>query len=381
MIRPHGGSLTNRVARGRERDRLEEESRELPSIVINDELAMDCQNIARGVFSPLTGFVGSRDYENILDHMRLSNDVPWTIPIILDVEESRARELDEQDRVALTNQGDLIAVMDVEEIFPLDKKRHAQAVFGTKDSRHPGVAKTFSRGDFLIGGDISLVDPPPSSYPNLHLMPLETRILFREKGWRTVVGFQTRNVPHLGHEYLQKTALSFTDGVMINPVIGRKKSGDFKDDLIIEAYQALMENYYLKERAVLVILQFEMRYAGPREAILHAIMRKNHGCTHFIVGRDHAGVGNYYPPFAAQEIFEEFPDLGISPLFFKSFFHCRRCRGVANEKTCPHPPEDHINFSGTRIREMLDRNERPPPEIMRPEIADIVLKWENPFVQ
>jgi sulfate adenylyltransferase len=236
-------------------------------------------------------------------------------------------------------------------------------------------------GTSAVGGDILLVDKIDSAFPNYHLIPRETRILFKEKGWRTVVGFQTRNVPHIGHEYLQKTSLSFTDGLLINPVIGRKKPGDFKDEVIISTYESLIRNYYLKQRAVLVTLQFEMRYAGPREAILHSIVRKNYGCTHFIVGRDHAGVGSFYPPFAAQEIFDEFPDLGISPLFFRSFFHCNRCNGVANDKTCPHPDDDHVTFSGTKIRDMLNSGENPPEEIMRPEIAEIVLNWENPFVE
>jgi sulfate adenylyltransferase len=233
----------------------------------------------------------------------------------------------------------------------------------------------------LVGGEITLIDLPHNDFPKYHLVPRETRVLFKERGWRTVVGFQTRNVPHLGHEYLQKTALSFTDGLLINPVIGKKKPGDFTDRVIIDAYDVLIRNYYLRERAVLVTLQFEMRYAGPREAILHAIVRKNYGCTHFIVGRDHAGVGSYYAPYAAQEIFEEFPDLGISPIFFTSFFHCKRCGGVANDKTCPHGEGDHQSFSGTGIRELLGAGKRPPREIMRPEIADLVIEEVHPFVR
>jgi sulfate adenylyltransferase len=381
MIKPHGGRLVDRTVPEKERVALIEELDESPCLSVSGEVARDCQNIAQGVFSPLTGFPNSRDYNCVLDHMRLSDDTPWTIPLILDLTSKRARELEGEDRLAIRHNGSLLAFLEIEEIYPFDRKRHAEAVYGTDDPNHPGVAKTFSRGEYLVGGDIWLLEQPESAYPDFHLLPIETRVLFKEKGWHAVVGFQTRNVPHMGHEYLQKTALSFTDGVMINPVIGRKKPGDFKDDVIIEAYSSLIENYYLRERAVLVTLQFEMRYAGPREAILHAIVRKNHGCTHFIVGRDHAGVGNYYGPFAAQEIFEEFPDLGISPLFFRSFFHCRRCGGVANGKTCPHPESYRVNFSGTKIREMLSRGERPPPEIMRPEIADIVLKWENPFVE
>ena len=353
----------------------------MPKLEIQDDQARDCENIANGVFSPLTGFTGPEDYANILEHMRLSSDVPWTIPIILDTDTKTAASLKEQDQVALTNNGRTIAVLDIQETYPLNRKLHAQKVYGTTDPNHPGVAKTYARGEILLSGDIWLLDSLESAFPSYYLTPLETRILFKEKGWRTVVGFQTRNVPHLGHEYLQKTALSFTDGLLINPVIGKKKPGDFKDQVIIKTYESLIKNYYLKERAVLVTLQFEMRYAGPREAILHAIVRKNYDCTHFIIGRDHAGVGDYYPPYAAQEIFEEFPDLGISPLFFKSFFHCKKCGGVANDKTCPHPESEHITFSGTKIRGMLTKGQHPPAEIMRPEIADIVLTWENPFVK
>jgi sulfate adenylyltransferase len=235
--------------------------------------------------------------------------------------------------------------------------------------------------DLLIGGRLSLIRLCRDEFERFRLRPMETRLLFKEKGWQSVVGFQTRNIPHLGHEYVQKTALSFVDGLFINPVIGRKKSGDFKDEVILEAYEALIRNYYLRERAVMAILRTEMRYAGPREAIFHAIVRKNFGCTHFIVGRDHAGVGNYYAPYAAQEIFEDFPDLGIVPLFFKSFFYCERCASVVNEKTCPHDASYHIDFSGTGLREKLSKGEVPPKEFVRPEVADVLLKWKDPFVQ
>jgi len=235
--------------------------------------------------------------------------------------------------------------------------------------------------EVLLGGKIDLIQVSPTPFDKYKLEPLETRILFKEKSWRTVVGFQTRNTPHIGHEYVQKTALTFTDGVFVNPVIGRKKKGDFKDEVILASYDELIRNYYLKERAVVAILQMEMRYAGPREAIFHAIIRKNFGCTHIIIGRDHAGVGNYYPPYAAQDIFEEFPDLGIVPLFFKSFYFCKKCNSVVNEKTCPHPPEEHINFSGTKIREMLIEGKIPPPELMRPEVAKIIISYDNPFVE
>jgi sulfate adenylyltransferase len=235
-------------------------------------------------------------------------------------------------------------------------------------------------GDVLLGGKITLVGESDDPFASYSLGPAETRILFREKGWRSVVGFQTRNVPHLGHEYLQKTALTFSDGLFINPVIGKKKPGDFLDEVILKSYEELIRHYYLRERAVLAVLKTEMRYAGPREAIFHAIMRKNFGCTHFIVGRDHAGVGSFYDPFAARDIFQEFPDLGIAPVFFNAFFWCTKCGGVANEKTCPHPDADQVQFSGTRMREMLMAGEVPPPELMRPEVAEAIIAMGDLFV-
>jgi sulfate adenylyltransferase len=271
--------------------------------------------------------------------------------------------------------------MNLEEKYRFDTEEFAQKTFDTLDMAHPGVAKTKQMGDIFLAGKVNLITEMEGSYDRYKLSPMETRILFREKGWRTIVGFQTRNPPHLGHEYVQKTALAFVDGVFINPVIGKKKKGDFKDEVILEAYDVLIENYYLKDRAVMSILPFEMRYAGPREAIFHALVRKNFGCTHFIVGRDHAGVGNYYGPYEAQEIFEEFPDLGIAPLFFKSFFYCKKCSGVTNEKACPHTKEEQISFSGTKIRALFSGGEMPPRELMRPEVSQLISKHQNPFIE
>ncbi|MBC7364678.1 MAG: sulfate adenylyltransferase, partial [Candidatus Aminicenantes bacterium] len=304
----------------------------------------------------------------------------WTIPIILDVSREMAEKIEPGQQILLrAEEGQPVAAMMVEDVYDYNKEKFCQKVYGTTDPKHPGVARVYQMKDLLLGGKIDLLNLLPTRYDRYRLSPKETRILFKEKGWKTVVGFQTRNTPHLGHEYVQKTALTFTDGLFINPVIGRKKKGDFKDEVILASYDELIKNYYLKERAVMAILKMEMRYAGPREAIHHAIIRKNFGCTHIIIGRDHAGVGNYYQPYAAQEIFEEFPDLGIVPLFFKSFFFCRKCHSIENEKTCPHPPSEHIQFSGTRIRELLLKGEVPPPELMRPEVARIILSFENPF--
>lgn len=379
MLKPHGGKLVNRLLSGQAKARATEEAKGLQLVFVTEETAKEVQNLAHGIFSPLDGFMTKGDYLSVLNERRLSNDLPWTIPIVLDI--SPDSRVSEGQDVALVYQGKPIAIMHIKEIYEYDKEELAEKVFDTTDLGHPGVAKVYGMKELLTGGKIDLlqeIDMPLSKY---YLKPLETRILFKEKAWRTVVGFQTRNVPHIGHEYLQKTALTFADGLFINPVIGKKKRGDFKDEVILETYEALIESYYLKDRAVMAILPMEMRYAGPREAIFHAIIRKNFGCTHFIVGRDHAGVGDYYPPYAAQHIFEDFPDLGITPIFFKSFFYCKKCLGVMSEKTCPHGEEEHIDFSGTRIREMLLQGEIPPKEVMRPEVSEIILNWKSPYVE
>ena len=372
MQRPHGGRLVDRVGKA-------EGFEELEKIWASDSLSKDVENIAYGVFSPLEGFLCKDDYDNVLFNKRLSNDIPWTIPIVLDVDKEEIFGLEEGDELVLQNKNGLFAIMQIEEIYGYNKRELAKEVFGTLKREHPGVKKVYGMKDLLIGGDITLINPSGNPFSNYMLKPMETRILFKEKGWKDIVAFQTRNPPHLGHEYVQKTALTFVDGIFINPIIGEKKEGDFLDEVILDAYEALIKNYYLKDRAVMSILSTEMRYAGPREAIFHAIMRKNFGCTHFIIGRDHAGVGNYYPPYAAHDIFDEFPDLGITPLFFKSFFLCKKCGGVVNEKTCPHGDKDRINFSGTRIRKML-RNGKMPSEMMRKEVAEIILKHQNLFV-
>jgi len=382
MIHPHGSKLVGRVLDGEGKERALEKAKVLPSIKLNPELVSDVENIASGLFSPLEGFMGEGEYRNVLNHMRLSDDLPWPIPVVLDAKKEEAKKLKIGQEAILRNENnDPIAVLHIEEKYEYDKEEMAEKVFQTTDTAHPGVAKVKGMKDVLLAGKIDLIQESPTPFYKYKLTPIETRVLFKEKGWRTVVGFQTRNTPHIGHEYVQKTALTFTDGIFVNPVIGRKKKGDFKDEVILASYDELIKYYYLKERAVVAILQMEMRYAGPREAIFHAIIRKNFGCTHIIIGRDHAGVGNYYPPYAAQDIFEEFPDLGIVPLFFKSFYFCKKCNSVVNEKICPHQPSEHINFSGTKIREMLIQGKIPPPELMRPEVAKIILGYDHPFVE
>jgi sulfate adenylyltransferase len=382
MIPPHGGKLVDRVLKGAPKEEILAGLKCLPVLTIDEDTVSDVENIATGVFSPLEGFMGRADFHNVLNDMRLQNDIPWTVPIVLDASGEEAQKFKEGSDILLEGVGGHpVAVLHLEEKYHYDKDELAEKVFLTRDHAHPGVAKIARMKDVLLAGPVHLLEISPTPFDRYKLNPKETRILFKEKGWKTIVAFQTRNTPHIGHEYVQKTALTFTDGIFVNPVIGRKKKGDFKDEVILGSYDELIKHYYLKERAVMAILQMEMRYAGPREAIFHAIARKNFGCTHIIIGRDHAGVGNYYPPYAAQDIFEEFPDLGIAPLFFKAFYYCKKCQSVVNEKICPHPPGDQIQFSGTKIRDLLVKGEIPPAELMRPEVAKVIMQFENPFVE
>jgi len=380
MIPPHGGKLVDRILDGACRKDVLAASQALPKLRISDESVSDVENIASGVFSPLQGFMGKADVRNVLNEMRLPNDLPWTIPIVLDASPEEAGRFKEgKDILLVSESGRPVAVLHLEEKYQYNKDELAEKVFLTMDRAHPGVAKVAGMKDVLLAGPLDLLEISPTPFDRYKLSPKETRILFKEKGWKTIVAFQTRNTPHIGHEYVQKTALTFTDGIFVNPVIGRKKKGDFKDEVILASYDELIKHYYLKERAVMAILQMEMRYAGPREAIHHAVVRKNFGCTHIIIGRDHAGVGTYYHPYAAQDIFEEFPDLGIAPLFFRAFYFCKKCQSVVNEKICPHPPSEQIQFSGTKIRDLLVKGQIPPPELMRPEVAKVIMQFESPF--
>ncbi len=374
MSRAHGSKLISRHLKKEPTD-LEE----MPVIEINTDLSEDVLNIANGVFSPLKGFLCYNDLDNVVKEKRLESDTPWTIPILLDYDSKVANE---GDTVLLVNKENGVrALLDVEDIYTYDKKTLSQEIYQTQDENHPGVANVNNMKQYIIGGKISLIDSKEREFDNYNLSPKETRFLFKEKGWKEIVAFQTRNPPHIGHEYVQKTALTFVDGIFINPIIGKKKVGDFRDEVILSSYETLMKYYYLKERAVMSILRTSMKYAGPREAIHHAIMRKNFGCTHFIVGRDHAGVGNYYGPYDAHDIFSEFPDLGIIPVFFRSFSRCTKCGSVVNDKICPHDQKYHINFSGTKIREILKNGDVPSEDIMRKEVAETILKYDKPFVE
>ncbi|MDP6156781.1 MAG: sulfate adenylyltransferase [Candidatus Thermoplasmatota archaeon] len=351
-------------------------------IQVSDETIKDIENICYGTFSPLKGFMGLKDLRGVMDDMHLASSEPWTIPILLDIPDNHAKDVHEGDIVMLTDGGGApSALMEIREKYSIDKDELCHKIFLTTDSKHPGVAKTRNMGNVFLGGDIEMIQPLNSVFKELNLRPRETRALFRENGWKTVVSFQTRNAPHNGHEYVQKAALTFTDGLFINPVIGKKKAGDFTDDVIIDTYRELIHHYYPKDRVAMSILPFEMRYAGPREAIFHAIIRKNYGCTHIIIGRDHAGVGNYYGPFDAHKIFDKFPDLGIKPFFFRSFFHCKKCGGVANDCICPHEGEHIINFAGTKMRKLLIDGKRPDELMMRPEVVDVILRSKKPFVE
>ncbi|MFX1561154.1 MAG: sulfate adenylyltransferase [Promethearchaeota archaeon] len=381
MISPHGGKLIDLTAPEKKREDMISSFSELYSLTINMEQAQEIDNIAQGVFSPLQGFLTRNDFLSVLKRGRLESDVPWTIPIILDVDESEIDGASIGDDVGIHMNGGPIAVMTIEELYSYDKKEFAVSVFGTTNTNHPSVAKICGMKEILVGGRLTFLNHIGNPYPEYTRSPEETRTFFKKKGWKTVAAFQTRNPPHLGHEYVQKTALSMVDGIFINPLIGKKKKGDFRDEVILEAYKVLMENYYPRDSATMSVLHTEMRYGGPKEAIHHAIIRKNFGCSHFIVGRDHAGIGKYYGPFDAHTIFEDFPDLGITPIKFSSFFYCKKCGYITNDMVCPHDEVDIVHFSGKKIRDLLSNGQSPPLNMMRKEVADTLLNFENPFIK
>jgi len=373
--RPHGGKLINKFTTRKNIDGLF-------SIEVSIDLLNDIENIADGTFSPLEGFMGQEDFESVVESGRLKNGLSWTIPIVLDVNDKLAADIKDSGEAVLKNNDDHFAILNFEEVYSFDKIGMSKAVYQTEDVKHPGVARTLAMEDKLIGGKIELIKKA-SSLPlrKYRMSPSEVRAEIIRRGWKTVVGFQTRNVPHVAHEMLQKAALNIYDGLFLNPMIGKKKPGDFKDEVIIETYRTLLEKYYPKDRAMLVTLHTVMRYAGPREAIHHAIMRKNFGCSHIIIGRDHAGVGDYYHPFAAQEIFKHYPDLEIQPLFFPAFYYCRKCISYANERNCPHGSEFREELSGTKMRELINRSEIPAEHLMRPEISKLIVSYNDPFVK
>jgi len=373
-VKPHGGKLVNRITKT--------DPSRLYSISISEDLANDVENIADGIFSPLEGFLGKKDFENVISKGRLSNGLAWTIPIVLDVDESTAAKMKKAGKVLLQNhQGLGIAILHVKETFTFDKEKTAKGVYGTTDSSHPGVAKTMSMQDYLVGGKIDYIArPEETEIRKYRLTPLQTREAFAKAGWKTIVAFQTRNPPHVAHEMLQKTSITTRDGVFVNPVIGKKKSGDFVDEVIVKCYETMIKHYYPENRCKLGTLHTEMKYAGPKEAIHHAIMRQNYGCSHIIIGRDHAGVGTFYDPFAAQKIFDDYPELEISPVFFPAFFYCRKCLTYTNPKACPHDDDAKEQISGTKLRQMIDDGKSPSEFILRPEVSKVILDYPHPFV-
>ena len=370
-VPPHGGALVNRVIAGEEHPAALELAAALPSLAIDARTVADLELIATGAYSPLTGFMGLADYQRVLHEMRLANGLPWSLPITLRVTDARRV----RDNVALeAPDGSTVALLEVREVFTHSKEEEAQLAYGTADPKHPGVAQLYAQGDFLVGGQIRLLRRAAPAFPELALDPADTRRTFAERGWRTVVGFQTRNPVHRAHEYIQKAALETVDGLLLHPLLGPTKDDDVPAAVRVKSYRVLLERYYPRDRVLLAGFPAAMRYAGPREAVFHALVRKNYGCTHFIVGRDHAGVANYYGTYDAQRIFERFApgELGIHPICFEHTFYCQRCGGMASPKTCPHDAESHVTLSGTRVREMLRSGTLPPPEFSRPEVGQVL---------
>jgi len=365
LIRPHGGTLVDRT--GERPDDLET----LEAVALTSRELSDLDMIASGALSPLEGFMARGDYERVVEEMHLVNGLPWALPVCLAVEAAPAG-----DRVALTDEaGRAVAVLDAEDVYPYDREREAELCFRTTDEAHPGVARLYTQKPLYLAGRVSVFERPQSMFPELALDPADTRRVFGERGWRRVVGFQTRNPIHRAHEYLTKVALETVDGLLVHPLVGETKSDDVPVDVRVECYRMLLEGYYPEDRVLLSAFPAAMRYAGPREAIWHAICRKNYGCSHFIVGRDHAGVGDYYGTYDAQLIFDDFVahELDIEPMFFEHTFWCSVCGSMASTKSCPHGAEDHVHLSGTKVRELLGKGDVPPVQFTRPEVARVLI--------
>lgn len=372
-IAPHGGELVNRIATSTQKEEFLSKADFLPRVQLNERAVSDLEMIAIGAFSPLTGFMNQADYNSVVADMRLAEGTPWSIPVTLSVSEYVAASLKSGSLVRLDNsQGEYIGVLQLTEKYIYNKEREAIKVYRTDDENHPGVKVLYNQGTVHLAGDVWLLqrDAHPL-FPKYQIDPAESRQIFAENGWRTIVGFQTRNPIHRAHEYIQKCAMETVDALFLHPLVGATKEDDIPADVRMRCYEILLANYYPKDRVILAINPAAMRYAGPREAIFHALVRKNYGCTHFIVGRDHAGVGDYYGTYDAQYIFDEFKpgELGITPMMFEHAFYCLRTKQMATTKTSPSTPQERVHLSGTKVREMLRRGELPPPEFSRPEVA------------
>ena len=382
-IAPHGGILVNRIATLDQRQEFFDKAESLPRVQLSDRSISDLQMIAIGALSPLKGFMNEADYRSVVKQMRLSNGLPWSVPITLSVTEAVADTLKEGTLVRLdTPAGEFAGILELAEKYRYSKEEEALNVYRTDDLKHPGVQVVDKSGPVNLAGEVWLLERELDvRFPQYQIDPAKSRILFKEKGWKTIVGFQTRNPIHRAHEYIQKCALETVDGLFLHPLVGTTKDDDIPADVRMRCYEILLEKYYPKERVILAINPAAMRYAGPREAIFHALIRKNYGCTHFIVGRDHAGVGDYYGTYDAQHIFDEFEpgELGIVPMKFEHAFYCTLTEQMATTKTSPSTPEQRVHLSGTKVREMLRAGKLPPPQFSRPEVAAELAKAMNIF--
>lgn len=374
LIPPHGGELINRLATAEEKKDFLAKADSLPRVKLDKRATSDLVMIAIGGFSPISGFMGQKDYIGVVEKMRLASGLPWAVPVTLSVTEEVAEPLTKGSLIRLDNpDGKFIGVLELTEKYTYDKKHEAINVYRTEEDAHPGVKVVYEQGAINLAGPIWLLERENHpQFPKYQIDPAPSRELFKERGWKTVVGFQTRNPIHRAHEYIIKCALEIVDGLFLHPLVGATKSDDIPADVRMRCYEIMMENYFPQERVILAINPSAMRYAGPREAIFHALIRKNYGCTHFIVGRDHAGVGDYYGTYDAQEIFGEFTpeEMGITPLKFEHAFYCTRTEQMATAKTSPATKEERIHLSGTKVRAMLREGKTPPPQFSRPKVAE-----------
>lgn len=377
LIQPHGGTLVDRSLDGYERQVAFENAHALPRLTLSKRNLADLECIATGVYSPLKGFVNEEDYYNIVNDMHLSSGLAWTIPVALQIPEIVSEKYKLNTEIALAHpDGDILAVISITSKFKPDQDYEAKKVYGTTENAHPGVSAMRAEGEVYLGGPITLVNTiPHKDFQNYRLPPTATRAEFAKREWDTIVAFQTRNPIHRAHEYITKTALELVDGLFINPLVGMTKSDDIPAMVRMLCYEVMIQKYYPRNRTLLGVFPAAMHYAGPREAIMHAIARQNYGCTHFIVGRDHAGVGTYYGTYDAQHIFNKFgqDELGIVPMKFEHAFYCTWTQSMATAKTSPSTPEERIHLSGTKIREMLKDGEVLPIQFTRPEIAEILM--------